>query len=64
MERRQDSGNSQKDTIDRHHYIRDEVAAQRIQLFYIPTDEMIADGLTKALTHVKFHRFIEQMNMQ
>lgn len=24
-----------------HHYIRDEVAAQRIQLSYIPTDEMI-----------------------
>ena len=47
-----------------HHYIRDEVAAQRIQLSYIPTDKMIADGLTKALTHVKFHRFIEQMNMQ
>lgn len=47
-----------------HHYICDEVAAQRIQLSYIPTNEMIADGLTKALTHVKFHRFIEQMNMQ
>lgn len=47
-----------------HHYIHDEVAAQRIELSYIPTNEMIADGLTKALTHVKFHRFIEQMNMQ
>lgn len=42
-----------------HHYIRNEVAAQRIQLSYIPTDEMIANGLTKALTHVKFHCFIE-----
>ena len=47
-----------------HHYICDEVAAQRIQLSYIPTNEMIADGLTKALTHVKFHCFIEQINMQ
>ncbi len=46
-----------------HHYIRDEVASQRIQLFYIPTDEIIADGLTKPLTHVKFHRFIKQMNI-
>ena len=46
-----------------HHYIRDEVASQRIQLSYVPTEEMIADGLTKALTHVKFHRFVEQMNM-
>ncbi len=47
-----------------HHYIRDEVAAQRIQMSYIPTDEMIADGLTKALIHIKFYRFIEQMNME
>ncbi len=46
-----------------HHYIRDEVALKRIELSYVPTDQMIADGLTKALTHVKFHRFIEQMNM-
>ena len=46
-----------------HHYIRDEVASRRIELSYVPTDQMIADGLTKALTHVRFHRFIEQMNM-
>ena len=30
-----------------HHYIRDEVASKRIELSYIPTDEMIADGLTR-----------------
>lgn len=47
-----------------YHYIRDEVATQRIQLSYIPTDEMIANNLTKALTHVKFQRFLEQINMQ
>lgn len=46
-----------------HHYIRDEVAAGRINLQYIPTSEMIADGLTKALTHAKFHTFVKQMNM-
>lgn len=46
-----------------HHYIRDEVALRRIELSYVPTDQMIADSLTKALTHVRFHRFIEQMNM-
>lgn len=43
-----------------HHYIRDEIAAKRIELSYVPTGEMIADGLTKPLTHVKFHGFIEQ----
>lgn len=46
-----------------HHYIRDEVAAGRIDLQYIPTSEMVADGMTKALTHAKFHGFVKQMNM-
>lgn len=46
-----------------HHYIRDEVAANRIELSYVPTNKIITDGLTKALTHVKFHGFIEQMRM-
>lgn len=31
-----------------HYYIRNEVASQRIKLSYVPTEEMIADGLTKA----------------
>ncbi len=46
-----------------HHYIRDKVATRRINLQYISTNEMIADGLTKALTHAKFHTFVKQMNM-
>lgn len=46
-----------------YHYIRDKIAAKRIKLSYIPTGEMIADGLTKPLTHVKFHGFIKQMSM-
>ena len=46
-----------------HHYIRDEVEAKRIELPYVPTGGIIADGLTKALTHVKFHTFVEQMQM-
>lgn len=41
-----------------HHYIRDEVAAKRIELAYVPTNEMIADGLKKLLTYVKFHTFV------
>ena len=46
-----------------HHYIRDKVTSKGINLSYVPTDQMFADGLTKALTHVKFHDFIEQMGM-
>lgn len=46
-----------------HHYIRDEVASKRIELSYVPTEQMIADGLTKTLTNFKFHGFVEQMRM-
>lgn len=46
-----------------HHYIRDEVVVGRIDLTYVPTAEMIADGLTKLLTHAKFHEFVKQMRM-
>lgn len=46
-----------------YHYIRDEVASQRIELSYVPMEEIIVNGLTKALTHVKFYYFIEQINI-
>ncbi len=46
-----------------HYYIRDEVATGRIDLQYIPTSEMIADGMTKTLTNAKFHLFVKQMRM-
>ena len=46
--------------IDIHNrYIQDEITAKKIELSYLSTNEMIADGLTKTLIHVKFHRFIE-----
>lgn len=37
-----------------HHYIRDEVTSGRINLVYTPTELMLADGLTKPLSRVKF----------
>lgn len=46
-----------------YHYIYNEIRAKRIELSYIPTDEIIANGLIKALTNVKFYNFIKQMNM-
>lgn len=46
-----------------HHYIRNEFASQKIQLSYIPIEEIIVDGLTKALTYVKFHHSVEQIGM-
>lgn len=46
-----------------YHYICDEVTLKRIDLSYVPTGQMIADDLIKALTYVKFHNFIEQIGM-
>ncbi len=47
----------------RYHYLRDRVAKGRIELFYVPTDEMVADGLTKPLTSTKHTRFVELLNL-
>ena len=46
-----------------HYYIRGELKAERIKVVYTPTEDMIADGLTKPLSHAKFHRFIEQLRL-
>jgi len=40
-------------TIVRHHYIRDKLKNKTIDLEYIPTEEMIADSLTKAVRSPK-----------
>lgn len=41
-----------------HHYIWDDVSSGRIKLIYVPNAKMIADNLTKLLTHAKFHGFL------
>ena len=37
-----------------YHYVRNKVEERAIKLEYIPTDQMVADGLTKALELSKF----------
>ena len=46
-----------------YHYIRDLEARKRIEISYIPTTDMIADGMTKPLGRVAFQRFKELMGM-
>lgn len=46
-----------------YHYIRDLVENGRCKVDYIPTDDMVADGMTKPLQKVKFERFKEQMGL-
>jgi hypothetical protein len=50
--------------VDIHnHWLRQEVQANRISVTYTPSDEMIADGLTKALQGDKFRRFRSQLGL-
>jgi hypothetical protein len=48
----------------RYHYLRDRVEKGRIELYYVPIDDMVADGLTKTLAATKHARFIELLNLQ
>lgn len=50
--------------VDVHrHWLRQEVQQQRIQLEWVSTHEMAADGLTKVLTRPKHSRFLDQLGM-
>ena len=48
----------------RFHFIRQEVQEQRIDIQCVPTDQQLADGLTKALTKAPFQRFCDLVNLQ
>ena len=47
-----------------YHYIREQVDEGLVDLWYIPTEEMVADGLTKPLVPVKHREFVGQLNLQ
>jgi hypothetical protein len=47
----------------RYHYIRELVEKKQIELFYIPTDENVADGLTKPLDATKHQRFVDMLGL-
>jgi hypothetical protein len=44
-----------------YHYVRERVAEGSIQIDYVPTEQMTADGLTRALPRVKFAQFVKQL---
>jgi hypothetical protein len=51
--------------VDIHqHWLRQEVQHQNIDVEWVSTGEMKADGLTKTLPRQRFERFIRQLNLQ
>lgn len=46
-----------------HHFVRDLAEKGRLVIDYIPTSEMIADGLTKPLQRLAFGRFKNQLGL-
>ena len=50
--------------VDIHqHWLRQEVQTKRIQIDWIPTSHMPADGLTKVLVGQRFHNFIRLLGL-
>jgi hypothetical protein len=47
-----------------HHFIRERVEAEVIELKYVPTQSMVADVLTKALGKPQHHTLIEKMGLR
>jgi hypothetical protein len=47
-----------------YHYTREKVNDNTIQLVYLPTIEMVADGLTKPLDQIKHKRFVDLLNLK
>ncbi len=48
----------------RYHLLRDLVEKKKLELFYVPTEDMVADGLTKPLNTTKHARFNELLNLR
>jgi hypothetical protein len=50
--------------VDIHnHWLRQEAQRNRIQVDYTPTDQMIADGLTKIVTNTSFQKCKDQLGL-
>ena len=50
--------------VDIHrHWLRQEVQAGRLKINWVPTTQMPADGLTKALSHQKHENFLRLLGL-
>ena len=46
-----------------HHWLRQEVTRKMVKVEYVPSDNMIADGFTKALPANKWANFLNQLGL-
>jgi hypothetical protein len=46
-----------------HHFVRDLERNRRLQVSYVPTADMVADGMTKPLQRIAFERFKDQLGI-
>ena len=48
----------------KYHFIRDEIEKGTVKLYYVPTDQQIADIFTKPLAATKFNQFKGKLGLQ
>lgn len=46
------------------HFVRDQVETGAVKFQWVPTNDMAADGLTKALSNEKFTQFVYQLGLK
>jgi len=46
-----------------HHWLCEQVQAKKITVSWVPTNQMVADGLTKALPRQKQQNFVNQLGL-
>ncbi len=47
-----------------YHYVGDVVATGKVEFVHCPTEDMVADPLTKPLDRVKFEKLVKSMGIE
>ena len=45
------------------HYVREEIAQGHLDIQWVPSEEQVADGLTKPLEKAAFEKFVAMLGM-